>query len=257
MKYAISRQLMGKSFSTWTVQPWKLMGLTVYDTVSQIPDNEILIASHYAPWWDPIKSYIDEGRPWIEIDYAYWGDRKKTRRVTYNDHHNLKINVRPFSRSSIFSDLQIQEWQSQPANAYVLGILPNAETLEQRTGETLVEFQIRLTSQIKQYWDGPIKWRQKKGKEKFESLKQDIKNAYAVVGERTMACVQACLLGVPAFTVDTSMTTLLMGGIENMKNLKYPDRNDWWEHICWSQFHDYEFNSVTPAELTEQYQIEK
>jgi hypothetical protein len=53
------------------------------------------------------------------------------------------------------------------------------------------------------------------------------------------------------------MTTLLMGGVENLKTLNYPDRNDWWEHICWSQFTVEEFNSIVPAELTEQYQIEK
>jgi hypothetical protein len=65
------------------------------------------------------------------------------------------------------------------------------------------------------------------------------------------------LLGTPAFTVDNSMTTLLMGGIENLKTISYPDRQNWWEHICWSQFHATEFTTIAPAELTEQYQIEK
>jgi hypothetical protein len=139
----------------------------------------------------------------------------------------------------------------------VLGILPIESLLLQRTGETLQEFKIRLSEQISQYWDGPIRWRHKMGKELFTSLSRDITNAYAVVGERTMACVQACLLGTPAFTVDNSMTTLLMGGIENLKTVSYPDRHEWWEHISWSQFHVNEFTTTTPAELTEQYQIEK
>jgi exopolysaccharide biosynthesis predicted pyruvyltransferase EpsI len=125
----------------------------------------------------------------------------------------------------------------------------------QRTGESIFEFQNRLDHQISQYWNGPIVWRKKKGKEKFQSLKEQIKNAYAVIGERTMACVQSCLLGTPAFTVDNSMTTLLMGGVENLKTIEYPDRHDWWEHICWSQFTVNEFSSTLPAELTEQYQI--
>jgi hypothetical protein len=255
MKYAISREMMGKSFSTWTVQPWKLMGLTVYDTVSQVPDNEILISSHVPPWQDPLRQYIKEGRPWIEIDYAYWGDRNSTRRVTYNGHHNLKMNVRPFSRSHLFTTPQIQDWRTESTKEYVLGILPHEEMLKQRTGEDLSDFKTRLGTVINQYWDGPIIWKKKKGKQKFESLTAQIQNAYAVVGERTMACVQSCLLGTPSYTVDDSMTTLLMGGIENLKTLSYPDRNDWWEHICWSQFTDEEFTSISPAELTEQYQI--
>jgi len=78
---------------------------------------------------------------------------------------------------------------------------------------------------------------------------------HAVVGERTMACVEACLSGTPAFTVDNSMTTLLMGGIENLKDIRRPDRTAWVEHISWSQFLNEEFNTVKPAELTELYQI--
>jgi len=257
MKYAISREMMGKSFSTWTVKPWKLMGLTEYDTIAQVPDDAILIASHYAPWWSPLNEYIAEGRPWIEIDYAYWGDKNTARRVTYNGHHNLRINDRPFSRSHLFTTPQQQNWKNNSSNEFVLGILPIESLLLQRTGETLQEFKIRLSEQISQYWDGPIKWRRKKGKELFNSLSRDITNAYAVVGERTMACVQACLLGTPAFTIDNSMTTLLMGGIENLKTVSYPDRQEWWEHISWSQFHVNEFTTTTPAELTERYQIEK
>jgi hypothetical protein len=67
---------------------------------------------------------------------------------------------------------------------------------------------------------------------RFETFREQVVSAHAVVGERTMACVEACLLGVPAYTVDPSMTTLLMGGIENLAKPVYPDRAAWWEHVC-------------------------
>jgi hypothetical protein len=51
------------------------------------------------------------------------------------------------------------------------------------------------------------------------------------------------------------MTTLLMGGIENLGNIQHPDRQAWWEHICWSQFNRAEFDTSAPADLVEQYQI--
>jgi hypothetical protein len=70
-----------------------------------------------------------------------------------------------------------------------------------------------------------------------------------------MATVEACLLGVPGFTVDTSMSTLLMGGIENLATPLMPDRAAWWEHICWSQFNLAEFFTTAPVDLVEQYQI--
>jgi len=67
--------------------------------------------------------------------------------------------------------------------------------------------------------------------------------------------VEACLLGVPGYTVDASMSTLLVGGIENLSMPLKPDRTAWWEHICWSQFNRAEFETAVPAELVEQYQI--
>jgi hypothetical protein len=46
-----------------------------------------------------------------------------------------------------------------------------------------------------------------------------------------------------------------MGGVENLANIKYPDREDWWDHIAWSQFHIEEFVNGNIADLVELYQI--
>ena len=256
MKYALSHDILEK-MPSWTLTPWKLMGAKTYNNVSSIPDGEILIVSHVAPWWEPVKSYIREGRPWIEIDYGYWGKnspKRESRRVTFNGHHNLNIKTPPFSRSHLFSEPAILPWKENRGK-FVLGILPIEEQLLLRTGETIPQFKDRLSKIIANYYDGPIVWRKKVGQNKFDSLQQQIKDAYAVVGERTMACVETCLLGTPAFTIDRSMTTLLTGGIENLKDIQFPSRTAWFEHISWSQFLREEFNTTTPAELTEQYQI--
>ena len=255
MKYALLEQK-----PNWTLTPWRLMGAKTYNSLSSIPDNEILITSQVPPWQSPLKEYISEGRPYIEIDYAYWSNstkdkaRRHARRVTFNSHHNLNIKTPPFSRSHLFFEPKILPWKENQGN-FVLGILPIEEHLLARTGETILQFKDRLSKIIANYYDGPIEWRKKKGKSKFDSLQQQMKDAYAVVGERTMACVEACLSGTPAFTVDNSMTTLLMGGIENLKDIRRPDRTAWFEHISWSQFLNEEFLTTKPAELTEQYQI--
>ena len=256
MKYALSNDILDK-MSRWTLTPWILMGAKTYDCISSIPDNEVLIVSHFAPWWNPVKSYIQEGRPYIEIDYGYWGKnfpKRQSRRVTFNGYHNLNIKSPLFSRSHLFSEPTILPWKENKGE-FVLGILPIEEQLLLRTGETIPQFKDRLSKIIANYYDGPIIWRKKVGQNKFDSLQQQIKDAYAVVGERTMACVETCLLGTPAFTVDKSMTTLLMGGIENLKDIQLPDRTAWIEHLSWSQFLHEEFLTVAPAELTEQYQI--
>ena len=258
MKYAYALDMPGEN-TKWSLTPWKKKGLRVFNTVAQVPDDYVLIASHFAPWWSPLKEYIAEGRPCIEIEYGYWGPdtpRRQTARVTYNGHHNMNMKPVPYSRSHLFPAPVHQPWRTTPGE-YVLAIQPVEVILQERTGENLDEFRQRIANAISPYWSGPIKWRKKVGAKfsRFETFQEQAAGAYAVVGERTMACVESCLLGIPAYTIDPSMTTLLMGGIENLANPQYPDRAQWWEHICWSQFNREEFETTVPADLVEQYQI--
>ena len=258
MKYAYALDMPGEH-AKWSLEPWKKKGLKVFNCVADIPDGYILIASHYAPWWSPLREYIAEGRPYIEIEYGYWGPdvpRRSTRRVTYNGHHNMIMRPVPYSRSHLFSTPAQHKWQHRTGE-YVLGIQPVEVILQERLGENLEQFRARLTEIIRPHWTGEIRWRKKTGAKdnRWSKYVEQLQLAHAVVGERTMACVEACLLGIPAYTVDSSMTTLLMGGIENLSNIQYPDRNTWWEHICWSQFTREEFNTAIPADLVEQYQI--
>ena len=259
MKYAFAREMPGEH-AKWTLRPWQLRGLEYFDRVADVPDTHVLISSHFAPWWSPLKEYIAEGRPWIEIEYGYWGPdtpRRETRRVTYCGHHNMHIGSVPYSRADDFPLPVHQPWRTTPGN-YVIGIQPVEEILLQRTGENLDQFRQRLTSAVRPYWSGEIRWRKKRGGAKpgrFDSYVEELKLAHAVIGERTMATVESCLLGVPGYTVDNSMSTLLVGGIENIANPQHPDRSAWWEHICWSQFNRAEFNTTVPADLVEQYQI--
>lgn len=258
MKYAYALDMPGEH-AKWTLDPWKKKGLTVFDRVADIPDGYILISSHHPPWRTPLAEYLAEGRPYIEIEYGYWGPdipRRSTRRVTYNGHHNMTMRPILHSRSHLFPMPEQHTWQRRTGD-YVLGIQPVEVILQERTGENLEQFRARLTELIRPHWAGEIRWRKKTGAKdnRWPSYVEQLQSAHAVVGERTMACVEACLLGIPAYTVDTSMTTLLMGGIENLSNIQYPDRSAWWEHICWSQFNREEFNTTTPADLVEQYQI--
>jgi hypothetical protein len=260
MKYAYARDMLGEN-AKWSLTPWRLKGLKEFARVADIPDSYILVSSHFAPWWNPLKQYIAEGRPYIEIEYGYWGPdtpRRQTARVTYNGHHNMTMKPAPYSRTHLFPTPSHNAWRTTPGE-YVLVIQPVEVILTERTGESMEEFRKRMTAAIAPYWNGPIKWRKKMGAKfaRFETFQEQAAGAYAVVGERTMACVESCLLGTPAYTVDPSMTTLLMGGIENLSNLQYPDRAAWWEHVCWSQFNRDEFATTTPADLVEQYQIHR
>ena len=258
IKYAWCSAIKG-DFESWSLRPWQRRGLKTFDHMHQIPQDHVLVVSHFAPWWSPLKEWIAAGRAWIEIDYGYWGldtPRRATRRVTYCGHHNMNMRPRPHNRSKLFPAPEQQEWQRRPGNS-ILVPMPINDLLVERRGITTPEWCDQIKTQVGKYWDGPIVWRKKAGDKalRFQHFQNQLSRAHAVVGERTMSCVESCLLGVPAYTVDSSMTTLLMGDIENLGNIKYPDRTDWWDHIAWSQFHIDEFVTGNVAELVELYQI--
>jgi hypothetical protein len=258
MKYAFAHDMPGEH-ARWTLTPWRLRGLTEFAQVADIPAGYVLISSHHPPWREPLRTWIAQGRPWIEIEYGYWGPdtpRRETRRVTYCGHHNMTMGPVPHTRSNLFPTPAHKPWRTNPGE-YVLGIQPVEVVLQERTGENLEQFRVRLEAEIRPYWSGPVVWRKKYGAKtgRFVSFVEQLERAHAVIGERTMACVESCLLGVPAYTVDSSLTTLLTGSIANLANPLQPDRTAWWEHICWSQFNRAEFDTAVPADLVEQYQM--
>lgn len=263
VKYAWSPAVKG-DYEKWSLEPWRLKGLETFDLIEDIPEDYVLVVSHFAPWWSPLKEWIAAGRAWIEIEFGYWGDnepRRNTRRVTYCGHHNLNMRTRPWPRSQLFDEPRaLQSWRTMPGK-YVVIPKPIKEILQQRTGEDIVEWCEKMESIVRTHWDGEIVWRSKGSSKpgRWNSFVRLLDDAHAVVGDRTMACVEAVLLGVPAYTIDDSMTTLLMGGVENLGNIQHPDRSDWWDHICWSQFNIWEFTDCAEsvADLVESYQIYK
>ena len=152
-KYAWSPQIKG-DFESWTLRPWQSSGLGIYDKLTDIPIDRVLIASHFAPWWEPLRSWIADGRPWIEIEYGYWGmdvPRRNTRRVTYCGHHNLRMRPAPHSRSHMFDEPHQLPWRAL-GGSYVLVPEPVSEILMQRTGETLGVWRQRLEAAIRPHW---------------------------------------------------------------------------------------------------------
>ena len=142
IKYAWSPAVKG-DFEKWTLKPWRIKGLKTFEKLSHIPQDHVLVVSHFAPWWSPLKEWIEAGRPWIEIEYGYWGDnepRRNTRRVTYCGHHNLNVQTRPWPRVQLFSEPRaMYAWRTTPGE-YVVVPVPINKILQQRTGENAVDW---------------------------------------------------------------------------------------------------------------------
>jgi hypothetical protein len=258
MNYASSLDTTGKGQSH-LLYPWKQKGLINYDTISEVPDDCILVVPHFAPWCEPLKSYIQSGRPYIEIEYGYWGlgnTMNKPRRVTYNNFHNLNYNRFITDRTTLFNQPEILPYKNNP-DGDVLVILPHRKTCWLRTGLKIQHYEKKITTQIRKFYSGNLtfRYKQKGSNGRWESFLEDLQGIKAVIGERTVACAEANLLGIPAYSVDNSITTLLTGELKNINNITFPDRSKWFQHICHSQFLVEEFQTTTPADITEIYQI--
>lgn len=258
-KYAICLETLERGFE-WLVVPWEKAGATKFQKLSQVPNDHILL-SVWPAWRSPVKEWAARGNNYIEIDYGYWGinnPRRNTRRVTYNGSHNLVMNKIPYSRvNSLFP--APGAWKVRPGK-YILCIEPNADTYTERTGISMADWKQSLEAKIKQHWYGEIKWRRKVGgkrPDRWPNFLAELSDAQAVVGERTMACAEAVILGYPAYTLDHSVSSLVMGDdFSKIAKPEYPDRTQWLEHIAWSQFHPDEFSDGTKVvELVELYQI--
>lgn len=263
-KYAVVEEIVEKK-KFWIYQPWLKKGAKIFKTFKDVPDDFIVVA-HYPAWMEPLKSWGDTGKKFIEIEWGYWGERpligKKARiqmyRVSYNHSHNINMKPVPYSRLHTLIP-KPNDWKLIRGDSLLL-IEPSPEWIKIRTGLNFDDWKKSFLSKIIPYWDGPIRWREKRGGAKanrFETLMKDINESHAVIGERTMACVEAVMLGCPAYTVDYSAVSTLMGtDLSVLKNPILPDRTDWFEHIAWSQFHRTEFDKGTDvADMVEQYQI--
>lgn len=256
-KYAICHQCIERKFG-WLAEPWIKAGAKTFPNIQSIPLDHILI-SIWPRWRSPVKEWVERGGNYIEIDYGYWGNdspRRDTRRVTYNNSHNLNIKNPPFSRKHLLNPA-VQDWKTSRGQ-YLLMIEPAPHTYEERTGSKFKDWHASFLSMLKQNWDGEIKWRRKGGVNgRFDSLVKDIEGSWAVVGENSMACAEAVILGYPAYTTNDTIITPLMGkDFSMLKNPRLPDRQKWLEHVAWSQFTVEEFKKGSlVAELVETYQI--
>jgi hypothetical protein len=261
MKYAICSEVIEVKGSGWILEPWIKSGAKIFDSVKSIPNDYVLISCHHPPWRSPYKDWIANGNKHIEIDYGYWGinnPRRNTRRVTFGGSHNLNLKSVPFSRVQTL-DPAIENWKTNRGE-YLLLIEPQPKVLYERTGKSFDEWQKEFLNNLKNFWDGPVKWRRKSGgknPDRWPSFLNDLSGCHAVLGERTMACVEAAILGYPAYTVDFSAVSLLMGtDLSVIKNPVFPDRTQWLEHIAWSQFSPEEFAKGTQvSDLVNEYQI--
>jgi len=262
-KYAIVESILDKK-NLWIYNPWIAKGALFFKTFDQVPKDYIVVA-HYPCWLEPLKEWADQGMKFIEIEWGYWGERPaqgkariNTRRVSYCHSHNIKMKSTPYARSNLLKP-EISPWKKNRGD-YLLLIEPNPEWVTKRTGLEFNKWKHRFLDTISPYWSGPMRWREKRGGAKagrFDSFKRDLEGCFAVIGERTMACAEAILLGYPAYTIDESIVTPLMGNdLSVLLDPVLPDRSNWLEHVAWSQFHITEFSKGSSvADMVEQYQI--
>jgi hypothetical protein len=121
--------------------------------------------------------------------------------------------------------------------------------------ETWIENTVNL---IKQYSDRPIRIRQRPASRvervEFNTFKDFVnENTHCVVGYSSNALVEAAMWGIPVIALGPSATqSLYSSGIDKIENIKSVDRElkqNWLNHLAYSQFTKEELLSGVAWEL--------
>lgn len=195
---------------------------------------------------DPLLKYrecLDKGLPFFHMDHAYFkrGYEHGNFRVNFGHFHQTRILDVPSDRSAL-GRKRLKEWKQD--GTLVVVVVPS-ERICHLLGTTPKIWQRQATEEIRQHTDRPIVIKEKGG-----SILDTIKNAWAVVSLSSVAEVESVLSGVPVFVSrDSPAYPVGLCDLSQIETPVYPDRDQWINSLCYSQFHISEMESGKAADI--------
>lgn len=182
------------------------------------------------------KELLARSRTFYRLDHAYVG-RLEFFRMTKGDFQPSAIVKRPADRWDALKkrlSLAVGDWKK---GSHVLVTLSDPRTYEFFGVE---DFPNEVVEEIKQYTDREIRVRPRKCP---IPLHEDLRDAHCLVTYASNSVVDALLCGVPVIPLGPSISRPLGGSLQEIESPKYPDREDFFRHMAYSQFTNEEFAS--------------
>jgi hypothetical protein len=199
---------------------------------------------------------LENNRKFYNLDTGYFGNtkRKDIVRVSINNFQNCDpIKSRPNDR---WTSLNIPTGSLSRGSSIVV-VPPDPKKLKALGLGTVEEWVDAVLSDIKKYTDRPIRVRyrppSRRNRVGDDSFLTYIDNTWCVVGHSSNALVEAAMHDIPVISLGHSATKSLyttpLSDIELIKPVHQELKQDWLNHLAYSQFHKDELLSGKAWEL--------
>lgn len=177
---------------------------------------------------------------WIDNAYFFGGHKRSNYRVTKNEEQPTKIFKRPDDRWKRYN-LPIHPWKKGGKDIIVCP--PSEHMMNFRKSYGWVE---RTVAILKEHTDRNIIVRVKPPIEHgpLPSVVDALQTAHALVTYHSNVATEAIQYGVPVF-VDPIAAASCVGETDftKIETPVYPEREPWFHHLAYMQFHSTEFES--------------
>jgi hypothetical protein len=253
-------QILKQGNEEWFINGWKRWAdkLIILENESEYDPEITLITG--AKFLDPLYQHVAKNHyPYIAINRPYLGSHKTKHRnqwrVSVNSFAPIKKNIMPHSRWEKIG-LERYNWKINTINNVL--IAPPNLGVPSFLG---IETTAWAENISKNFPDSNIKIRYKnqqgKGKGgRYSTLWNDLDWADLVVSFSSAINVEAFWYGKKSVSLGACPTWICQGPtLDDWKDPREPTgREDWHEHIAWSQFSNDEWESGDAQEMTVFYQ---
>ena len=183
--------------------------------------------------------------PWYFIDNAYFRRGKLLNyKVSVDALQCGPIIKRPSDRWDKL-DVELKPWKKDGSKILVLPPTGYSGEFFKLDPEEWVSEKVE---ELKKHTDREIKVRRKPKGRHFKTnltFHEDLQDTFAVVAFTTNGATEAIVEGIPVFTDDINAARHVGLGLDELDKIEtpiYPDREDWCNHIGYSQFNVCEFS---------------
>lgn len=204
-----------------------------------------------------VKKFINKKNPFIFTDMPYWN------RWLGNNRHECYWRIIPNALhcnwQADYPDdrfrklgIEVQEWND---NGKHILVCPSSPTLSNFYDQE--KWLDKTLKKLESVTDRPIRIRHKPRRGKLSgpmveeiSLREDCRNAWAVVTLCSIAGVEAACLGIPVFCHESSPCAPIGNtDLDDIENPLRPERNSWLNTLAYHQYTEDEINRGLHKEI--------
>lgn len=226
-----------------------------YDVMDKLPRDVIPIIG-CTPWFRPVvakwkaekRDFIYWDRGYLRRVFATWLPKAPSRELSYYRWHlnsfqmeNIDFDVPDDRWKALNIASELTPWKKSGKRIVVINVGPDYWNLHSE-----LDWCEKTAQQLRQYTDRPIFIRDKESK---VPLREELKDAHALVSHGSVAAVEAVVMGCPVFVAPGSAAqTMGCTDFSKIETPVYPEyelRQKWLHSLAYNQWNEHEMQDGT------------